>query len=107
MGIAMPEGGGYSKEAVRFDIETRKFHRLPNLDGLYSCRPFKDGRRAVCRAGDEGEIVVADLQSGARTVLLGKDEVRDLETWSAAPSREWLCLLRRHQQRELYLVELE
>jgi Tol biopolymer transport system component len=107
MGIAMPEGGGYSSEAVSFDIETREFRRLPDLDGLYSCMPLRDGRRAVCRAGAEGEIVVADLQSGARTVLLGKAEVTDLEYWSAAPSREWLCLLRQYQLREMYLVELE
>ncbi len=107
MGVAMPEGGGYSEKVVAFNIERQEFRQVPELDGLYSCRPLRDGRRAVCKAGPEGKIVVADLHSGKRTVLLDTVDAENLDTWTAPPSSDWLCLIRVHQQREMYVVDME
>lgn len=63
----------------------------PSLRGGYS-RPLPTAR---------------PLHTGDRTVVLSEAEGQDVWSWDLAPSREWWCLVRTHELREIWLAELE
>jgi hypothetical protein len=107
LGVAMRAGGTYSEETVGFDVETGAFHRYPHLDRIFSCQSLGNGEKYVCTEGLEGARVVVDFHSGDRTVVLSEAEGQDVWYWDLAPSREWLCLVRTHELREIWLAELE
>jgi serine/threonine protein kinase/Tol biopolymer transport system component len=107
LGAAMPAGGTYSAETVAFDIDTGEFRRCPHLDGVYSCQSLADGEKYVCTEGPNGARAVVDFHTGESTVVLSDAEGQDVWSWDLAPSREWLCLVRRHDLREIWLAELQ